>query len=83
MLSFTVSTLRIARAPEVSRVSAAQSCGCPVEGVGGGVQELELAVVERSPLDGGAPPEALTMLGTDSAAPSIPCRPESTVETSL
>lgn len=55
MLSFTVSTLRIARAPKVSRVSAAQSCGCPVEGVGGGVQEFELAVVERGPFNGVRP----------------------------
>ena len=47
MLSFTVSTLRIARAPEVSRVSAAQSCGGPLEGVGGD-REHGVTVVSTS-----------------------------------
>ncbi|GAA1340466.1 hypothetical protein GCM10009594_11180 [Kocuria palustris] len=47
MLSFTVSTLRIPRAPEVSRISAAQSCGCPVEGVCGD-REHGVTVVSTS-----------------------------------
>lgn len=47
MLSFTVSTLRIPRAPEVSRISAAQSCGCPVEGICGD-REHGVTVVSTS-----------------------------------